>query len=103
MLDGVGGRGIAGLALPALVDRDHAELDLGALDQAHHLHLQRLVAGGRAEVVHKLPVALVGLPLLDDVVGDGGAAVAGRGRPPNVGGFVVVIRDGGGARFAGLI
>ena len=106
VLDSVDGRGVAGLALAALVDRDNSELDLGALDQADHLVLEGLVARGRVQDVHLDPVLLLGaaaLALLDDVVGDGGAAVGLGRRPPDVSRRFVVVGYLGGAGLARLI
>ena len=102
MLDGVYGRGVAGLALPGLVHRNDTELDLALLCNPGQPHLQRLVARGRGQRVGLLPV-LAHVALLYDVAGDGAAAVAGRGRPPDVGPVHVVVCDLGGARLAGLI
>lgn len=95
-------RGIAGLRLPALVDGDHSELNLGLLREAHHLELQLLVAGGRAQIVHRLPVPRPFL-LLDDVVGDRRSTVAGGRSPTNVRRLVVIIENLRCSGLAGLV
>ena len=98
----VHGRWIARLAFAAFIDSNDSELNLWLLHQPNHFVLQGLVAGGRVEGVDGGPVG-AGLLLLDDVVGDGGSAVRGGGRPADVGGGFVVVGDFGSSRLAGLI
>ena len=90
--------------LSGLVDRDHSEDHLVLLFQSlGDLAPQRLLARGRLVHGDLLPRVRLERPLLDDVVGDLGAAVRLRRRPLQLDALLVVVRDLGLPGLARLV
>ena len=93
MLDEVHLGGLRSRGLSGLVDRDHPELDFALLLQVLDLEGQRFGSRRCVKLAAVVPLSPALKLLLDDVVSDLAAAVAGWRRPDEVDGGVVVVRD----------
>ena len=89
--------------MSGLVDRNHPELDLALLLQVLDLEGQRFGSRRGVKPAAVVPLGPALQLLLDDVVSDLAAAVAGRRGPNEVHGGVVVVRDLWGSRLARLV